>query len=117
MGTIRARVPLVSFVVDDPRVQNALDVQTLHLDCGYDSNITTEYCKTLGLTDIVCAKKPVRARPKITKPFTLGLCWLVERTTPGCPASASSTANRQFFPQRLDQIAVAVAVSLTVNSS
>jgi hypothetical protein len=38
-------------------VPNALDVQTLHLDCGYDVNITTECYKTLGLTDIVCAKK------------------------------------------------------------
>jgi hypothetical protein len=77
-------------VVDDPRMPNALDVQTLHLDCGYDGNITTECYKTLGLTDIVCAKKRAKARPKITKPFTLGMYWPVERTAPGGPTSARS---------------------------
>src|SRR5450756_3229970 len=34
-----------------------LDIETLHLDRGYDSNLTTQRCHGLGLTDIVCAKK------------------------------------------------------------
>jgi hypothetical protein len=43
--------------VEGPHTPAALDVQTLDLDCGYDSNISTERCETLGLTDIVCAVK------------------------------------------------------------
>src|SRR5450756_1536942 len=34
-----------------------LDIETCHLDRGYDSNLTTQRCHGLGLTDIVCAKK------------------------------------------------------------
>jgi Transposase DDE domain len=38
------------------------DVQTLHLDKGYDSHLTIERCHNLGVTDIVCAKR----QPKVT---------------------------------------------------
>jgi transposase len=38
------------------------DVQTLHLDKGYDSHLTIERCHTLGVRDVVCAKK----QPKVT---------------------------------------------------
>ena len=50
-----------------------LDVETLHLDRGYDSNLTTERCEALGLTDVVCAKKRRKGEAKIKKPLTLGL--------------------------------------------
>jgi hypothetical protein len=40
------------------------DVETLHLDRGYDSNLTTERCHSLGVTDIVCAKKKRCAKKK-----------------------------------------------------
>src|SRR5664280_2500399 len=33
------------------------DVETLRLDRGYDSFLTTERCHSLGVTDVVCAKK------------------------------------------------------------
>lgn len=46
------------------------DIETLHLDRGYDSAVTTTRCTELGLTDVVCAtqagsadivaKKPVK---------------------------------------------------------
>ena len=48
------------------------DIETLHLDRGYDSNLTTERCHGLGLTDIVCAKKKRKGEAKIKKPLTLG---------------------------------------------
>ena len=38
------------------------DVETLHLDKGYDSHLTIERCHDLGVTDIVCAKR----QPKVT---------------------------------------------------
>lgn len=76
----------------DPHTSAALDVQTLDLDCGYDINISTERCETLGLTDIVCAVKRGKGEHQ-----TLDLGpWLARRT------SASSAAETDtFIPQRL----------------
>jgi len=52
----------------------------LHLDRGYDSNLTMQRCHGLRLTDIVCAKKKRKGEAKIKKPLTLGLRRPVERT-------------------------------------
>ncbi len=70
------------------------DVQTLHLDRGYDSNFTTERCHNLGLTDIVCAKEKRKGESKVKKPLTFGLRWPVERTNSWSPTSASSPQHR-----------------------
>lgn len=43
------------------------DIETLHLDRGYDSDITTRRCTALGLTDIVCAKKRPKGTAQIKK--------------------------------------------------
>ena len=45
-----------------------LDIETMHLDRGYDSALTTQRCHGLGLTDIVCAKKKRKGEAKIKKP-------------------------------------------------
>ena len=50
-----------------------LDVQTLHLDRGYDSNLTLQRCSDLGLTDIICAKRRVKGTAKVRKPLSLGM--------------------------------------------
>jgi hypothetical protein len=41
-----------------------LDVETLHLDRGTDTFLTTGRCHAAGLTDIVCAKKRRIGEPK-----------------------------------------------------
>jgi hypothetical protein len=41
-----------------------LDVETLHLDRGYDSALTTQRCHGLGVTDIACARKKLCAKKK-----------------------------------------------------
>lgn len=56
------------------------DVQTLHLDRGYDSNLTIERRQGLGITDIACAKKKLKCETNTKKPLTLGLRWPVKRT-------------------------------------
>ncbi len=92
-----------------------LDVQTLHLDRGYDSNLTIERCHGLGLTDIVCAKKKTKGDTKKKKPLTLGLRWPVERTNSWFSNFGQLRRNTdRFSPQRLGQIALAVALILTV---
>ncbi len=95
-----------------------LDVETLHLDRGYDSNLTTERCQGLGLTDIVCAKKRTKGTKgtaKVKKPLRLGLRWPVERSNSWFSNFGQLRRNTDRHPeQRLGQIALAVALILTV---
>lgn len=92
-----------------------LDVETLHLDRGYDSNLTTERCQGLGLTDIVCAKKRTKGTAKAKKPLSLGLRWPVERSNSWFSNFGQLRRNTDRHPdQRLGQIALAVALILTV---
>ena len=99
------------------------DVQTLHLDRGYDSNLTTGRCQSLGLTDIVCAKKKRQGKTKTKtktantakKQHTLGLRWPVERTNSWLSNFGQLRRNTdRFSKQRLGQVALAVALILTV---
>jgi transposase len=90
-----------------------LDVETLHLDRGYDSFLTTGRCQAAGLADVVCAKKRRKGEPKIKKP--LGLRWPVERTNSWLSNFGQLRRNTdRFSPQRLGQIALAIALILTV---
>lgn len=92
-----------------------LDVETLHLDRGYDSLLTTGRCHAAGLTDIVCAKKRRKGEPKIKKPLTLSLRWPVERTNSWLSNFGQLRRNTdRSSPQRLGQIALAIALILTV---
>src|SRR5665811_2272589 len=92
-----------------------LDIETLHLDRGYDSALTTQRCHGLGLTDIVCAKKKRKGEAKIKKPLTLGLRWPVERTNSWFSNFGQLRRNtHRFSRQRLGQVALAVALILTV---
>ena len=55
------------------------DIETLHLDRGYDYRSARATCAAHGLTDVRCPKKnrPGRGRIKV---IPLGLRWPVERT-------------------------------------
>jgi hypothetical protein len=92
-------------------------VRTLHLDRGYDSTLTLTRCAELGLTDIVCAKKNTtgEAKTKIKKPLSLGMRWPVERTNSWLSNFGQLRRNTDRFErQRLGQLALAVALILTV---
>ena len=57
------------------------DVETLHLDRGYDSKGVRAFCEAVGITDVICAKKRPRGQANHTKlPTPLGMRWTVERT-------------------------------------
>lgn len=94
-----------------------LDVETLHLDRGYDSNLTVERCHGLGLTDIICAKKKTTKTTKAatSKTHTMGLRWPVERTNSWFSNFGQLRRNTdRFSAQRLGQVALAVTLILTV---
>ena len=90
------------------------DVETLHLDRGHDSLLTTQRCQALGLTDVICVKKRRKGEPKTKKPLALGLRWPVERTNSWLSNFGQLRRNTdRFSPQRLGQIALAIALILT----
>jgi len=91
------------------------DVQTLHLDRGYESTLTTKRCNDLSITDIICARKRAKRAPKAKKPLTLGTRWPVERTNSWLTNFGQLRRNTDRQPkQRLGQIALAIALILTV---
>jgi len=93
------------------------DIQTLHLDRGYDSALTTTRCTDLGLSDVVCAKKQPKGKgkTKIKKPLSLGMRWPVERTNSWFSNFGQLRRNTdRIIAQRLGQLALAVTLILTV---
>ena len=60
------------------------DIETLHLDRGYDSKAVRSTCRALGLDDIACARQHHDGKKPGTKrsprPRPLGMRWPVERT-------------------------------------
>jgi transposase len=95
------------------------DIETLHLDRGYDSSLTRQRCEVAGIDDVVCAKKRRRGEPKTVpgtkKPLSLGMRWPVERTNSWFSNFGQLRRNTdRFVAHREAQIALAVALILTV---
>jgi transposase len=94
------------------------DVETLHLDRGYDSKAVRTECHELGLADIVCArqrrdgKKPGTRRSP--KPRPLGLRWPVERTNSWLSNFGQLRRNTdRRIVHRLTQMALAITLLIT----
>ena len=98
----------------------APDVETLHLDKGYDNGVTITLTTKATLTDLVCAKRRKPGEPKVkakTKngTHTLGLRWPVERTNSWFTNYGQLRRNTdRFIHQRLAQIDLAVACILAI---
>ena len=96
------------------------DVETLHLDKGYDNGVTITLTANAGLTDLVCAKRRKPGEPKVkakTKngSHTLGLRWPVERTNSWLSNFGQLRRNTdRFIHQRLAQTDLAIAAILTI---
>ena len=87
------------------------DVQTLHLDRGYDTNTVPARAAQAGIDDVLCARR----RPHGTAPHKtaapLGLRWPVERTNSQLSNSGQLRRNTDRCPQhRLAQLALATAL-------
>lgn len=92
------------------------DIETLHLDRGYDSGVTRERCAVLGLDDVVCAKKRRKGEgANKKKPVSLGMRWPVERTNSWFSNFGQLRRNTdRKIAHREAQIALAVTLILTV---
>lgn len=95
------------------------DVETLHLDKGYDNSVTVALTEQAGITDLVCAKrrKPGTAKtaPTKTGTHTLGMRWPVERTNSWFSNHGQLRRNTdRLIEHRLAAIDLAVALILTI---
>lgn len=92
------------------------DVETLHLDRGYDNSTMRRVCAEMGIGDIVCAKKRTRGdvchKPKAVP---LGLRWTVERTNSWLSNFGQLLRNTDRHPQhRRTQLSLAIALIITI---
>ena len=91
------------------------DIETLHLDRGYDNNPVRQLCASLGITDVICAKKRPRGQANHTKmPTPLGMRWTVERTNSWLSNYGQLRRNTDRNPHhRQAQLQLAITLLLT----
>lgn len=96
------------------------DVETLHLDRGYDTRHVRANCHERGLFDLVIATRTKKNRPrrgtkKNTKAVPLGQRWPVERTNSWMSNFGQlRRSTDRFLVQRLAELALAVTLIITV---
>jgi transposase len=93
------------------------DIETLHLDRGYDNSNVRAICTGLGLDDVIAAKKrkPTKGKIAAKKPVSLGMRWPVERTNSWMSNYGQLRRNTdRFIHHRLDQLALAIAAVITI---
>ena len=92
------------------------DIETLYLDRGYDSNRVNQLCDSLGITDVVCAKRRPRGQANHTKLTTgLGMRWTVERTNAWFTNYGQLRRNTdRRIQHRLAQLSLAIALIITI---
>lgn len=90
-----------------------IDIDTLWLDRGYDSEATRQRLMDRAIDDAIIAKKRKRGSPGPTTNQPMGLRWPVERTNSWLSNyGALRRNNDRQTPHRLAQIALAVALLL-----
>ena|SRR5665213_2101155 len=91
------------------------EIETLHLDRGYDNSVVRNYCVEIGIDDLVCAKKRTKGTTKgRTQMVPLGLRWPVERTNSWLSNFGQMRRNTdRRTSHRLAQIAFAIVLLIT----
>lgn len=90
------------------------EVDTLHLDRGYDNAPIREACQNAGITDLICATKRPRGPAQGKFPVPLGMRWPVERTNSWLSNFGQMRRNTdRRIKHRLAQFALAITVLLT----
>lgn len=121
-GANRNDIVLFGPTLDDAAARGLLEeIETLHLDKGYDSSTMRTVTAKAGLTDVVCAKRRKPGEPKPTKPVvkagshTMGMRWPVERTNSWMTNYGQLRRNTdRRAPHRDAALALGIAAILTV---
>ena len=94
-----------------------VDIETLHLDRGYDNRIVRADCQQLGLTDVIIARKrkrrPGRNRTRVQ--LSLAMRWPVERTNSWFVNYGQLRRNTDRQPSHRDlELALAATIIITI---
>ena len=107
---IRLLEPTLAAVADNRLLD---DIETLHLDRGYDYPAVRDRLAALGLHD-VCIQRRGTKTPGTQQPIHLGLRWIVESTNSWLSNYGQLRRNTDRRPRhRLAQLALAIALLLT----
>jgi len=91
------------------------DIETLHLDRGYDNNPVRVLVASMGIEDLNCARKRKRGTAVKPKPVPLGMRWPVERTNSWFSNYGQLRRNTdRFVIHRFAAIALVVTLILTI---
>jgi transposase len=74
---VRLLIPTLDAVADHGLLA---DIETLHLDRGYDSGAVRDRLAHIGIVDTDIQRRGTKPRPGQPNPLTLGLRWIVEAT-------------------------------------
>ena len=93
----------------------AAEVETLHLDRGYDCGPVNTVAAAHGIDDIVCARRRPHGTAASNTAVPLGMRWAIERTNSWLSNFGQLRRNTDRKPRhRLAQLALAIALIITV---
>jgi hypothetical protein len=92
-----------------------VEIETLHLDRGYDTGVVRSTCLERGVTDVVIAARRKKNTAGGPTRVPLGLRWPVERTNSWLSNFGQLRRNTdRFVSHRLAHFALAVALIITI---
>jgi transposase len=115
-GANRNDVMLAEPTLDAVKARGLLaEIETLHLDRGYDNTRVETACAERGLLDVICAKRRPAGTAKKKLPVPLGMRWPVERSNSWLSNFGQLRRNTdRFIAHRLAQFALATALIITI---
>jgi transposase len=116
-GANRHDIPLLAPTLGAVDARGLLiDVETVHLDRGYDADTVRAALAASGIHDAVIARKRKRgAATPAVQPLRLGLRWAVERTNSWLSNFGQLRRNTdRLTAHRLAQLALAVTLIITI---
>jgi transposase len=116
-GANRNDCVLLPPTLEDVNRRGLLDeIETLHLDRGYDNSIVRRHVAGLGIDDLICAKTRPRTVTKLKKnPLPLGMRWPIERTNSWFSNFGQlRRSTDRFVAHRLAALALAIVLIITV---
>jgi transposase len=115
-GANRNDCVLLPGTLDAVRERGLLEeIETLHLDRGYDNGVVRRACAERDIDDLVLAQCRTRGTAEVPKRLPLGMRWPVERTNSWLSNFGQLRRNTdRFSSHRLAQLALAVVLIITV---
>ena len=90
------------------------DIETVHLDKGYDYRFVDELITNVGIDDANIVRKKKRGEPETRRPYRIEIRWVVERTNSWFEAFGQLRRNTdRRISHRAAQFALAIVTLIT----